>query len=112
MNDFGLGLTVLLSYLIGADYHLTDQVMVYGKATAAHEDMILVALSLDPHGVQEAAFEIPLWEWHLPDDAAVEVEDLMRGHRFVWQGKTQSVRLDPADLPFAIWRIAPAGAKP
>lgn len=89
-----------------------DQVMVYGKATAAHEDMILVALSLDPHGVQEAAFEIPLWEWHLPDDGALEVEDLMRGHRFVWQGKTQRVRLDPADLPFAIWRIAPAGARP
>ena len=84
-----------------------DQVMVYGKATAAGEDMILVAVSLDPHGVQEAAFEVPLWEWKLPDDGAVEVEDLMRGRRFVWQGKIQHLRLDPADLPFAIWRIAP-----
>jgi starch synthase (maltosyl-transferring) len=88
-----------------------DQVMVYGKATAAHEDMILVAVSLDPHGVQEAAFEVPLWEWHLPDDGAVEVEDLMRGHRFVWQGKIQHLRLDPAELPFAIWRISPRGGQ-
>ncbi len=86
-----------------------DQVMVYGKATAGREDMILVAVSLDPHGVQEAAFEVPLWEWKLPDDGAVEVEDLMRGRRFVWQGKIQHLRLDPADLPFAIWRIAPRG---
>ena len=33
----------------------------------------------------------------------------MRGHRFVWTGKLQRIRLDPADLPFAIWRIAPPG---
>ena len=31
----------------------------------------------------------------------------MRDRRFVWTGKMQRVRLDPADLPFAIWRIAP-----
>jgi starch synthase (maltosyl-transferring) len=89
-----------------------DQVMVYGKATPAHDDMVLVAVSFDPHHVQEADFEVPLWEWHMPDDGEVEVEDLMRGHRFAWRGKVQRVRLDPADLPFAIWRIAPAAARP
>jgi starch synthase (maltosyl-transferring) len=84
-----------------------DQVLVYGKALPSHEDMILVAVSLDPHHVQEAVFEIPLWEWRLPDHGSLAVEDLMRGHRFVWTGKLQRVRLDPADLPFALWRIAP-----
>jgi starch synthase (maltosyl-transferring) len=88
-----------------------DQVMVYGKATAERDDMILVAVSLDPHGVQEASFEVPLWEFQLPDNGAVDVEDLMRGQRFVWQGKVQRVRLDPAELPFAIWRIAPIGGR-
>jgi starch synthase (maltosyl-transferring) len=86
-----------------------DQVMVYGKTTRGDGDMVLVALSLDPHAVQEASFEVPLWHWHLPDDGAVDVEDLMRGQRFVWRGKNQRVRLDPDDLPFAIWRIAPVG---
>ena len=66
-----------------------DQVMLYGKTTATRDDMILVAVSLDPHAVQEASFEVPLWEWGLPDDGAVEVEDLMRGNRFVWHGKVQ-----------------------
>jgi starch synthase (maltosyl-transferring) len=89
-----------------------DQVMVYGKATADRDDMILVAVSLDPHGVQEASFEVPLWEFQLPDNGAVDVEDLMRGQRFVWQGKIQRVRLDPAELPFSIWRIAPQGGRP
>ena len=74
--------------------------------------MVLIAVSLDPHNVQEAEFELPLWEWKLPDNGSVEVEDLMRGNRFVWQGKMQRVRLDPADLPFAIWRVTPTGARP
>jgi starch synthase (maltosyl-transferring) len=89
-----------------------DQILVYGKLSPDGAEMILVAVSLDPHHVQEAPFEVPLWEWKLPDNGSVEVEDLMRGSRFVWQGKMQSVRLDPADLPFAIWRIAPTGARP
>jgi starch synthase (maltosyl-transferring) len=89
-----------------------DQVLVYGKPSPDGAEMILVAVSFDPHHVQEASFEVPLWEWKLPDNGAVEVEDLMRGSRFVWQGKVQRVRLDPADLPFAIWRIAPTGARP
>ena len=89
-----------------------DQVLVYGKPSPDGAEMILVAVSFDPHHVQEASFEVPLWEWKLPDNGAVEVEDLMRGSRFVWQGKVQRVRLDPADLPFAIWRIAPTGGRP
>jgi starch synthase (maltosyl-transferring) len=84
-----------------------DQVLLYGKALPSHEDMILVAVSLDPHHAQEAVFEIPLWEWRLPDYGSLAVEDLMRDHRFVWTGKLQRVRLDPAGLPFAVWRIAP-----
>jgi starch synthase (maltosyl-transferring) len=85
----------------------SDQILVYGKALPSREDMILVAINLDPHHVQDATFEVPLWEWGLADNASVSVEDLMREHRFVWSGKLQHVRLDPADLPFTIWRITP-----
>jgi starch synthase (maltosyl-transferring) len=31
----------------------------------------------------------------------------MRDTSFAWRGKLQRVRLDPADLPFAVWRITP-----
>ncbi|WP_421996843.1 alpha-1,4-glucan--maltose-1-phosphate maltosyltransferase [Reyranella sp.] len=88
-----------------------DQVLVYGKATPGSErqDMILVAVSLDPHNAQEADFEVPLWEWQMPDDGTVEVEDLVHGNRFSWHGKVQHIRLDPG-MPFAIFRLAPPGA--
>jgi starch synthase (maltosyl-transferring) len=71
--------------------------------------MILVAINLDPHQVQEADIEIPLWEWDLPDDDSLMVHDLLQERHFVWTGKRQRIRLDPADLPYAIWRIAPSG---
>ena len=43
-----------------------DQVMLFGKATPARHDVILVAVSLDPHAAQEANIEVPLWEWGCP----------------------------------------------
>ncbi len=89
-----------------------DQILLYGKRLPQGGEMILVAVSLDPHAVQEAAIEIPLWEFGLPDHATVAVTDLMRGHSFTWYGKQQFVRLDPHELPFAIWQIFPPGAPP
>jgi starch synthase (maltosyl-transferring) len=85
----------------------SDQVIFYGKPLPVREDMILIAVSLDPFHAQEVTIEVPLWEWNLPDSAAMAVTDLMRDHNFTWHGKLQRIRLDPAELPFAIWRIAP-----
>jgi starch synthase (maltosyl-transferring) len=83
------------------------QVMAYGKALPSHEDMVFVLISLDPHRPQETNFEIPLWEWKLPDSASLVAEDLMTGRRFTLYGKQQWLRLDPTVLPFAIWRLSP-----
>ncbi|MGQ3300195.1 alpha-1,4-glucan--maltose-1-phosphate maltosyltransferase [Reyranella sp.] len=87
-----------------------DQVLVYGKRVPGAEDMVLVVVSLDPHHPQETGFEIPLWEWKLADDGALDVEDLVHGERFTWHGKNQHLRLDPTSLPFAIWRLSPRSA--
>lgn len=87
-----------------------DRILVYGKRAPDAQDMVLVAVSLDPHQPQATNFEIPLWEWKLPDDGTIEVEDLVAGHRFTWHGKTQHLRLDPSVLPFAIWRLSPRNA--
>jgi starch synthase (maltosyl-transferring) len=32
----------------------------------------------------------------------------MAGGLFTWAGKIQHIRLDPAVMPFAIWRVGPA----
>jgi starch synthase (maltosyl-transferring) len=86
-----------------------DQVLLYGKRAPCQTDMLLIAVNLNPHAVEAADIEIPLWEWNLPDDGSLMAEDLVRQHRLVWTGKRQHIRLDPADLPYAIWRVAPFG---
>ncbi|HEX5327950.1 MAG TPA: alpha-1,4-glucan--maltose-1-phosphate maltosyltransferase, partial [Acetobacteraceae bacterium] len=101
----------LQTHLDTAFYDVSnDQILLYGKLAPSRGAIILVAVSFDPHHPQEADVEIPLWEWGLPDSGSVGAEDLMRGLRFIWTGKRQHIRLDPADLPFAIWRITPPGA--
>lgn len=89
-----------------------DQILYYGKATANLEEFLLFAVNLDPHHAQEADFEVPLWEFGLPDHATVEVEDVVSGHRFTWTGKVQHVRLDPNELPYVVWRLHPLGRGP
>jgi starch synthase (maltosyl-transferring) len=85
-----------------------DSILYFGKATPDRDNTILVAVNLDPHRPQEADIEIPLWEWGLPDDGALAAENLMTGEHFIWRGKNQHIRLDPATTPFAIWRVRPA----
>jgi len=84
-----------------------EQILLYGKRLVGSAEMILVAVSFDPHTAQETTFELPLWEWKLPDHGSLYVEDLMHGRGSIWTGKLQRVRLDPTDLPFAIWRVTP-----
>jgi starch synthase (maltosyl-transferring) len=86
-----------------------DNILYYGKTTPAKDDFLLFAVSLDPHNPQDADFEVPLWEFGLPDEASIEVEDLVTGAHFTWQGKVQHMHLDPADRPYAIWRLHPHG---
>lgn len=87
-----------------------DQVIFYGKGLPVGRSLVLCAVNLDPFHVEEATVEIPLWEWGLADTATFTVSDLMHDSETVRSGKLQRLRLDPAELPFVIWRIAPLEA--
>jgi starch synthase (maltosyl-transferring) len=84
-----------------------DRVLLYGKRLPNQVEMILVAVNLDPFHARDVTIEVPVWEWQRPDHATMKVSDLMRDTAFTWHGKLQRLRLDPAELPFAIWRITP-----
>ncbi len=86
-----------------------DNVLSYGKYNHDKSDFLLFHVCLDPHNAQDADFEVPLWEFGLSDDASIEVEDMVTGHRFTWHGKYQHIRLDPFYKPFAIWRLIASG---
>ncbi|MFN3817846.1 alpha-1,4-glucan--maltose-1-phosphate maltosyltransferase [Blastomonas sp.] len=90
-----------------------DNIIWYGKPSptggtaqdGALSEMIMVMVNMDPHHSHGCAFEIPLWEFGLPDHASIAVEDLVEGHRFDWHGKTQHIELHPSE-PYRIWRLS------
>jgi starch synthase (maltosyl-transferring) len=86
-------------------------ILYYSKSTPDRSDFLLFAVNLDPHNPQGAHFEVPLWEYGLGDDASIEAEDMVSGHRFTWTGKVQHMLLDPQQNPYMIWRLyRPGGA--
>ncbi|TDR89748.1 maltotransferase domain-containing protein [Enterovirga rhinocerotis] len=84
-----------------------DQIISYLRMTPAKDNVLLVLVNLDPHNRQDCTYEVPLWEFGLPDDGAIEVEDLLGGGRFALRGKTHTLALDPAERSCVIWRLVP-----
>ncbi len=80
--------------------------IIYFRKHAPDGNTLLIAISLDPHNIQDATIELPLWRFGQPDDGMLAAEDLMREQKFIWHGKYQPVRLNPAEQPFCIWRIS------
>ncbi|HET6632204.1 MAG TPA: alpha-1,4-glucan--maltose-1-phosphate maltosyltransferase [Rhodanobacteraceae bacterium] len=97
---------------LGTQFHHAgnDQILWFERATPARDNVLLVAVNLDPHHAQEADVELPLWNFGLPDEASLQAEDLLNDRAFAWRGKWQHLRLDPAQSPFAIWRVRAEGA--
>lgn len=115
LNLLRLQHPALQSHLGLRFYHAGNDAILYfarfvpGEETLFGDDVLLVAINLDPRHAQEASIEIPLWEWGLPDQAGVSAQDLMSGHHFKLNGKQQHIRLDPAHVPFALWQVTPIG---
>ena len=85
-----------------------DHILSYLRMTPSKDNALLIMVNLDPHGRQECDYEVPLWEFGLPDHAAIEAEDLLgKGGRFQLRGKTHRIALDPAERSAVIWRLSP-----
>ncbi|MBW9117390.1 alpha-1,4-glucan--maltose-1-phosphate maltosyltransferase [Rhizobium cauense] len=92
-----LGLTLLPSS--------NNNVMFFEKASVGRDNVLLVAVTLNPHAIEESNVEFPFWRYGLGDRATLAFEDLVSGESFRHSGKWHTMKLDPAHLPFAIWRV-------
>jgi starch synthase (maltosyl-transferring) len=89
-----------------------DNVIFYGKVSAARDNAIWIAVNLDPVAAHETIIQLPLEELGIEEGVEIEVEDLLEGTRFAWRGREQRVHLDPARNVCAIWRVKPRAARP
>jgi starch synthase (maltosyl-transferring) len=84
-----------------------DNILAYTRITPEKDNALLILVNLDPKNRQECTYEVPLWQFGLPDHGAIEVEDLLKGGRFTLNGKSHRIALDPTERPVVIWRFVP-----
>lgn len=97
---------------LGIRFHHVDndQILFFSKSTREGDNVVLVAISLDPHNTQTGTLELPLWQWGLADNASVFMRNLFENHRFTLNGKHHRVELAPQQ-PFLLWQIEKLGLR-
>jgi starch synthase (maltosyl-transferring) len=89
------------------EFHPVDneQILAYTKTTPELDNVILVVVNLDPHHAQAGWLNLALDKLGIEPDTAYQVHDLLTHERYLWNGAKNFVRLDPAFVPGAIFRL-------
>jgi starch synthase (maltosyl-transferring) len=82
-----------------------DQIIAYSKSAEDGENLVLVAVNLDPHNVHSAFVDLPLAELGIPEGEEFLVHDLLGGGRYMWKGARNYVELSPHTLPAHVFRV-------
>ena len=90
----------------------SDQVIFYGKRTAGGDNVVWVAVNLDPFEAHGAQLTLPMDDLGLGAEDRVQVHELITDQRQLWRGPSHAIRLDPEREPVAIFRVAPFARTP
>ncbi len=80
-----------------------DAVLFFGKQHG--DDVVLVAVNLDPFAARDALLWLPTGELGLRDDDIYRVNELLGETTHRWQGSPHRWRLDPQTNPAAIFHL-------
>ncbi|MGH7364984.1 MAG: alpha-1,4-glucan--maltose-1-phosphate maltosyltransferase [Candidatus Rokuibacteriota bacterium] len=96
-----------LQRMTGLRFYPADSphVLFYGKLTPARDNVILVAVNLDPFATHEATLQIPLADIGIAPDETYELHELLGGDRRLVRGPAHTVTLDPRSAPAHVYRV-------
>jgi starch synthase (maltosyl-transferring) len=80
-------------------------VLFYGKMTVARDNVVLVAVNLDPFAAHSSVLHVPLAEIGLGSEETYQMHELITDTRQLWKGAANRVTLDPAVEPAAVWVV-------
>ncbi|ACF45267.1 MAG: alpha-1,4-glucan--maltose-1-phosphate maltosyltransferase [Prosthecochloris sp.] len=87
------------------DGHEHDMLIGYVKKSADGTNVILTVVNLDPHRTQGGWLRFPLEQFGLSFDHRFQVEDLLAGRTYEWDGEWNFVSLNPASTPAHIFNV-------
>jgi starch synthase (maltosyl-transferring) len=81
---------------IGGDVAHPIPESIWRQAISREAGDVLVAVTLDPHQVQETMVHVPLVDLGITEQDTYVVHDLLTNVRYTWKGARNYVRLDPS----------------
>jgi starch synthase (maltosyl-transferring) len=82
-------------------------VLWYGKMTPERDDVILVAVNLDPSTRHACMVDVPIDELSLSPETPYRMRELLSEATYEWRGPRGYVDLDPAVAPAQIFWLTP-----
>jgi len=82
-----------------------ENILFFSKTTAARDNVLLIAVTVDPYNPQMGFVHVPLQELGIGDTETFEVEDLLTTERFRWTGARNFISLNPHTRPAHIFRV-------
>jgi starch synthase (maltosyl-transferring) len=88
-------------------FHPVDNpdIIAFSKTTEDRNNVILVAVNLDPHHTQSGWVDLPLEELGLDPQQSFQVHDLLTNARYLWHGPRNYIQLNPDSVPAQIFRV-------
>lgn len=82
-----------------------EEIFVFSKRSAAHDNFILVVANLDPEHTQASMVNLDLEALGVTEEKPFFVQDLLNEARYQWRGARNYVELNPQRAPLHIFRI-------
>jgi len=82
-----------------------DELLCYTKYTDDRSNVVIMVVNLDPHHPQSGWLEVPLDELGIDRERSYEVEDLLSGTSYLWQGARNYVELKPQVCPAHVFQV-------
>lgn len=91
----------------GLVFHETssDAIVCYSKRSMDGDNVILTALNCDPHHKHSARLSLNLEALGVEPETSFQVHELLGDARFLWQGASAFVELDPHESPGHVYRL-------
>jgi starch synthase (maltosyl-transferring) len=82
-----------------------DAILFYGKMTLARDNIIFIAVNLDPDRMQSCFVHVPIENFGLAEGEAYQMHDLLTDARYIWRGRRNYIELNPHVQPAHVFRL-------
>lgn len=82
-----------------------DHILFYGKWDVDKNNVILVAVNLDPFNIHESIVQVPIRELGIEQGESYEVHDLLDDASYWWKDESNYIKLNPQVQPAHVFAL-------